>query len=122
MNGYEQIITTMREQGAKKNPATIQIGEMETDTVCMIGDLKLEKDDYIIAEHLTDHEIKIDIENAGALVAKTNTVLDHAHELTELTTKGMKVKVYGALKKGDIVLVQRISDEMYAIIERMVEP
>lgn len=121
MNGYERIITLMREQGAKHNAAPLQIGEMVSKTTCKIGDIKLEKDDYLIAEHLTDYETEIDITDQGTITAATTTVSLHSHEVTKLTTKKSKIKVYGHLKKGDLVLVQRMSDEQYIIIERLVE-
>lgn len=104
MNGYERIINLMREQGAVKNPTSLQLAEMTSATTCKIGDLKLEADDLLIAEHLTDYEIEIDIESEG-----------------ELKVKNTKIKVHGALKKGDSVLIQRMSDEQYVIIEKLVE-
>ena len=121
MNPYEQMINTMREEGAKRNPPKLQIGEMVSATTCKVGDIELEADDYLIAEHLTDYEIKIDIESHEKINASTNTVSSHSHKLTDLKTTKSKLKVYGALKKGDIVLVQRMSDEQYVIIERLVE-
>ena len=99
VNGYERIIKMMREQGAAYNGPSLQLGEMSSKTVCMVGDLKLEKDDYLISQHLTEHEITIE----------------------EPGYNKKTVKVYSRLKKGDIVLVQRISDEQYVIIERLVE-
>lgn len=99
MNPYEQIIHLMREQGAVKNTAPLQLAEMTSATSCKIGDLKLDADDLLIPEHLTEHEIKIDTE----------------------TTKNMKIKAHGALKQGDIVLIYRLSDEQYVIIEKLVE-
>jgi hypothetical protein len=121
MNGYERIINMMREQGAVKNPASLQLGEMTSATSCKVGDLKLDADDLLIPEHLTDYEIKIDIENKGTLTAPTTTNAQHKHDVENLTTKNTKIKVHGALKKGDIVLVYRLSDEQYAIIDKMVE-
>lgn len=70
---------------------------------------------------MTDYEIKIDIENKGTLTAPTTTNAQHKHDVENLTTKNTKIKVHGALKKGDIVLVYRLSDEQYAIIDKMVE-
>ena len=99
MNGYERIIKLMREQGAAYNGPSLQLGEMVSKTACVVGELKLEKDDYLISHHLTDHEMTIEEPNESK----------------------KKVKVYSTLKKGDIVLVQRISDEQYVIIERLVE-
>lgn len=102
MNGYERIIILMREQGAVKNPASLQLAEMTSATTCKIEDLKLEADDLLIAEHLTDYEIEIESED-------------------DLEVPNMKIKVHGALKKGDLVLVQRMSDEQYIIIEKLAE-
>lgn len=121
MNGYERIINLMREQGAVKNPASLQLAEMTSATTCKIGDLKLEADDLLIAEHLTDYEIEIDIESEGDLEAPTTTVSQHAHAVKSMKSKNTKIKVHGALKKGDLVLVQRMSDEQYVIIEKLVE-
>lgn len=121
MNGYERIIKMMREQGAVNNPTSLQLGEMTSATTCKIGDLKLEADDLLIAEHLTDYEIEIDIESEGDLEAPTTTVSQHAHAVKSMTSKNTKIKVHGALKKGDLVLAQRMSDEQYIIIEKMVE-
>jgi hypothetical protein len=88
MNGYERIINLMRQQGATNNPIPLQLGEMASATNCYVGDLKLDKDDFLVADHLTE---------------KTAS------------------KVTSKLKKGDTVLVQRMSDEQYVIIERLVE-
>lgn len=121
MNGYERIIKMMREQGAVNNPASLQLGEMISAKTCKVGDLKLDADDLLIAQHLTDYEIKIDIESEGELETPTTTVSQHAHAIKSITSKNTKIKVRGALKKGDLVLVQRMSDEQYVIIEKLVE-
>lgn len=121
MNGYERIIKMMREQGAVNNPASLQLGEMTSAKTCKIGDLKLDADDLLIAEHLTDYEIEIDIESEGDLEAPTTTVSQHAHAVKSMTSKNTKIKVHGAPKKGDLVLVYRLSDEQYAIIDKMAE-
>ena len=104
MNGCEQIIKIMREQGAKNNPASLQLGEMLGPTSCKVEGLNLEDEDLIISEHLTDYEIEIDIK-----------------ESVKIETQTITVKVKGALKKGDLVLVQRLSDERYVIVGKLVE-
>lgn len=121
MNGYERIITMMREQGAVNNPASLQLGEMTSAKACKIGDLKLDADDLLFARHLTDYEIKIDVEDEGTLTASTTTNAQHEHKVKSITSKNTKIKVHGALKKGDLVLVYRLSDEKYAIIDKLVE-
>lgn len=120
MNAYEQIITTMREQGAKYNNTPLQIGEMISDTICLVGDIELENDDYLIADHLTDRELVIDLREPGKITATISTT-DHTHKLTDLETEKSHIKIYSKLKKGDIVLAQRMSDELYVIIERLVK-
>ena len=80
MNGYEQILTLMRQQGGKSNPSVPVLAEMTSATTCAVGDLILDADDLLVAEHLK-----------------------------------------GDLQKDNVVLVQRLSDEKYAIIERLVE-
>ena len=80
MNAYEQIIKTMRQQGATSNPKVPQLAIMTSSNSCDIGDLELEHDDLMVADHLLGH-----------------------------------------LENGDTVLVQKLSDEKYAIIERLVD-
>lgn len=80
MNPYEQMISIMREQGAVGNLPVPRLAEMTGETECDIGDLTLDSDDLLVADHLK-----------------------------------------GKLKTGDTVLVQRLDDETYAIIERLVE-
>ena len=79
MNGYEQIINLMRQQGKVNNLPVPRLAEMTALGECDIGDLILDSDDLLVADHLK-----------------------------------------GELKKGDTVLVQRVNDETYAIIERLV--
>ncbi len=121
MNGYERIIKMMREQGAVNNPASLQLGEMTSAKTCKIGDLKLDADDLLIAEHLTEYEKKVDIEDKGTLTAPTTTNAQHNHEVKSVTSTNTKIKIHGKLKKGDLVLVYRLSDEQYVIIEKLVE-
>ena len=90
MNAYERIIKLMREQ----------VAEMTSATSCKVGDLKLDADDLLIAEHITDYEIKISPQSGGDTRV---------------------IKVHSVLKKGDVVLVYRLSDEQYVIIEKLVE-
>lgn len=100
MNPYEEILKTMRTEGGKDNTAPIQIGVMDSPTVCSIGKLKLSGSDLLIAEHLkTGYHYAVD----------NNT-----------PSKKDKNTFIGALKKGDRVAVYRINDELYIILERLV--
>ena len=96
MNPYEELLGVMRVEGKKDNTAPIQIGVMESPTVCSIGKLKLSGSDLLIAEHL-----KTAVNNDTPSRKDKNTFV-------------------GALQKGDRVAVYRISDELYIILERLV--
>lgn len=90
MNAYEEILSVMRGEGKKDNPAPIQIGVMTGAKSCKIGNLILSGGDLLIAEHL-----------------KTGYQKDN-------------LTFIGPLKNGDQVAVYRISDERYLILERLV--
>lgn len=79
MNGYEKFVKLMRQQGGTNHMPVPRLAEMTSAEECDVGDLVLDKDDFLVADHLK-----------------------------------------GKLKKGDAVLVQRLNDETYAIIGRMV--
>lgn len=90
MTGYEKIIRLMRENAIKSLPHDIEIATMTSETSCAKGDLVLERDDLLIAEHLLTGYLKPD------------------------------ESVVSPLKKGDKVIIKRLSDEKYVIIERVI--
>lgn len=100
MNPYEEILGVMRTEGSKDNTEPIQIGIMDSPTVCSIGKLKLSGSDLLIAEHLkTGYHYSVD---------------------NDMPSKKDKNTFVEALQKGDRVAVYRISDELYIILERLV--
>ena len=89
MNGYERIIKTMRKNAKEVQPQELQLAIMTSGTTCQKGDLVLDRDDLLIAEHLL----------TGYIAADESIV--------------------PPLRKGDTVLIKRLSDEKYAIVERV---
>lgn len=89
MNGYEKIIKTVRKNARSVQPQQLQTAVMKSGTSCQKGDLVLDRDDLLIAEHLLTGYIAAD------------------------------ESVIPPLRKGDTVLIKRVSDEKYAIIERV---
>lgn len=65
-------------------------GTMISETICKIGEIELDNKDYFMAEHL-----------------KTGYTDE----------KGVHIK---PLKKSDVVLVLKLNDEKYIIVERLV--
>lgn len=91
MNGYEKIAKIINQQG--KSPPSIMITTMDSNSTCKVNDLCLDQDDLLIAEHLkTGYYIR----------------------------DGDKTKFIEPITANDTVFVIKISDEQYAIIERLV--
>ena len=101
MNAYEELLSLMRTEGGKDNPASIQIGIMEGPSVCSIGELKLSGSDLLVAEHLkTGYHCAVD---------------------DATPSKKDKTTFVGALQAGDMVAAYRVSDELYMILGRLVQ-
>lgn len=90
----------MRQQGSTNNPASIQIGTMESATTCSIGKLKLYEDDLLVAEHLKTGFHK-SVNNITPSLQNNDTFIK-------------------PIKAGDTVALYRVSDELYIILERLV--
>lgn len=53
MNGYEKIVSLIK--NSKSNfLLPFALGEMKSNTVCLINRLELEPDDYLISDHIKD--------------------------------------------------------------------
>lgn len=101
MNAYEELLSVMRREGKKDNSAPIQIGVMAGESSCRIGKLTLSGGDLLVAEHLkTGYHFAVD----GGMPSKQD-----------------KETFAEPLKGGDKVAVYRVSDELYIILERLVE-
>lgn len=101
MNPYSEILSVMRNEGKKDNPASLRLGIMQDAASCIAGDLLLSGDDLLVAEHL----------KTGYHYAVDNTVPSLKNDSTFIEP----------LKEGDTVIIYRLSDEKYVILERVVE-
>ncbi len=52
MNGYEKMITLMRQQGEVRNMPVPRLAEMTGPETCDIGGMELDREDFLVAEHL----------------------------------------------------------------------
>lgn len=99
MNSYEKLLYILSKQN--KTEKNFYIGTMTSETSCDTGENELSEDDLLIAEHLkTGYFKNIDSENP-ALKNKDTYV--------------------SSLKKDDVVLVIKASQELYVIVERLIE-
>lgn len=113
-NPYEKIIQTMRDEGARKNPNSIQLGTIESiePFLLSVGALELDSDDVLISEHLLNVDTKASIswqtENAG----------EYSHSHNVVGEKNIRIK--STLKPNDTVIIYRINDT-FVIIDKVVE-
>lgn len=91
MNQYEELIKIIQNQSILHNSESLKIGVMKSKDTCEIGSLILDRDDLYIASHLLER-IRIDSED-GYLEP---------------------------LKAGDLVVLYRLNDEKYLLLERVV--
>lgn len=108
---YVDMLNLMRKQGSKDNPVTLELGIMQGSDSVKIGDLVLDKDDILIADHLlAGYSYKIETPYVSVVNFTPETV----------TTKDTIVKTTG-LKKGDIVAVMKLSaNDTYVILAKVV--
>lgn len=59
INAYEKIIKTMRQEGARNNPQTLEIGEVKkaSPLEVKLGALELDKDDVLFCESLKNKSL-----------------------------------------------------------------
>lgn len=121
MNGVEKLIMVMRKEGGRSNPPPLVLGEMSAPKKCNIKGMEFEGDDLYFAEHLLQHDRKMSISGVKTQGTSGGTDAEafafHTHDI-EIDKK--KVTIETTLKKGDLVLCYRVSDDKYVIIEKVV--
>lgn len=91
MTSYQKILAVMRSQGGKDNEKGVRLAEVGDNLSVTSGGLTLEKDDLLYAAHLISGYLDKD---------------------------GQPVE---PISKGDAVLIKRLNDEKYAVIERVID-
>lgn len=125
-----RILDTMRTQGAKDNPSTIQIGEMLSANSCKLDDLTLNPEDLYIADYLVaGYSRKLTVPYVSGVTVDTTQSDPFGykdaegvyHDPDTRTTTKSNITYADGLKKGDKVLVQVLDNNKYAIIVRVVD-
>jgi hypothetical protein len=104
---YAEMLNLMREQGKKDNPVTLQLGIMQSENSVKVDDLILTAEDIYISDYL-----KADYKREFTLEHYTDDILSSTEKVKLITKDG--------LKKGDLVAVQKLSNNRYVILERVV--
>ena len=124
---YAEMLGMMREQGAKDNPNTIQLGVMQSASSVKVDDLVLNSEDLYIADYLVSgytrsiatpyvSAVSVDTTQSNGFASMDNSDPDVR------TTRQSQITYTDGLKKGDCVVVQKLNDNnMYVILARVVQ-
>jgi hypothetical protein len=116
---YAEMLNMMRLQGGKDNPVTLQLGIMQSANSVKIDDLILDAEDLYIADYLVaDYSRQLKTPYISNVEVSHSEDTEHDVSLTEqdgiIYTDG--------LKKGDLVVVQKLNNnDMYVILARVVQ-
>ena len=111
MDGFEKLIKTIRTEASKsERDLELKLAVMTSPTSCSFGQIELDSDDLLIAEHLTEQSLTTLDFNIQSPVGSS-----HTHPWKD------KSEYLSPLEEGDLVLIARVSKEKYAIIEKLVE-
>lgn len=117
MNGFEKIIKIVRDEIARnivKYP--LKIAEMTSLTSCKYGNIELDKDDLYFAEHLMHPQT-----NKKNVKLRPTGGTWQNYEKEDIEDGSDKWLSKSQLKAGDKVLIIRVSEDKFAVIERLVE-
>lgn len=121
---YAEMLGMMREQGAKDNPLTLQLGVMQSPTSVRIDDLVLKEEDIYIADYLLagySRQLKVPYVSAVSVdTTQESGFVDNASDPDVKLTKQTEDIYTDGLKKGDLVAVQKLNNNnMYVILARV---
>lgn len=125
-HNYAEMLGMMREQGKKDNPITIQLGVMQSANSVKVDDLVLNAEDLYIADYLVSgytRELKVPYVSAVSVdTTQSNGFVSEDNPDPDVSlTKQAKITYIDGLKKGDLVVVQKLNNNnMYVILVRVV--
>lgn len=130
-HNYAEMLEMMREQGKKDNPTTIQLGVMQSPNSVKIDDLVLNAEDLYIADYLVaGYSRAITIPYVSGVTVDTTQndpfgSVDNEgnyHDPDTKTARQSKITYKDGLRKGDLVVVQKLNDNnRYVILARVVQ-
>ncbi|HFL3174619.1 TPA: DUF2577 family protein [Clostridioides difficile] len=123
---YLRILEMMQSQGKKDNPTTIQLGVMQSANSVKVDDLPLNAEDLYIADYLVSgytRELKVPYVSAVSVdtTQSNGFVSEDSPDPDVSLTKQAKITYTDGLKKGDLVVVQKLNNNnKYVILVRVV--
>jgi hypothetical protein len=102
MSWQSDMIGMMRKQGAVSNTPGLQMGRMTGESSCKTGDLDLSSADLYIPDRLLK-----------PMAYEVDASIDKDHGFHDRT------KYIEPLKAGDLVVLYRLSDTKYVILDRV---
>ncbi len=120
---YLDLVNLIREQGAKYNPTTLEIGTMVSPNSVKLGDLVLLAEDLYIAEHLlSGYTGTIKVPYVSHIEVDTTVSSEFKDSRDTNIYVQKQITFTDGLKAGDLVAVQKLNDtDKYVILERVVK-
>ena len=120
---YADMLNMMRSQGKKDNPVTLQLGIMQSANSVKINDLVLDAEDLYIADYLVaDYSRQLKTPYVSNVSLDVQTGDYDVSGVEAEVTKQNSITYSDGLKKGDLVVVQKLNDnDMYVILARVVQ-
>ena len=119
---FAEMLSMMREQGRKDNPVTIQLGVMQSEKSVKIDDLVLNAEDLYIADYLVaGYTRKIKIPYISEIILNVQSGMYDVSSVEAETVEQTSIEFADGLKKGDLVVVQRLyNTNKYVIMAKVV--
>ena len=115
---YAELLNVMREQGRKDNPTTIQLGVMQSKNSVRIDDLTLNAEDLYIADYLlAGYKRSLETPYLSDVKVSHSEDTEPSVSLTEQED----IIYTDGLKKGDLVAIQKLNNNKYLILARVVQ-
>lgn len=120
-NPYTDLLSVMRTEGSKYNPPSLQLATVISvaPLLLKIGDLQLNKNNFLIAEHLLQQTRKISFNSSvnGSLTAG-----GYSGSLSNLQIEDKEMLLKSILNINDTVAVLSIDEgQTYIILEKVVK-
>lgn len=117
---YAEMLNMMRSQGSKDNPITLLLGVMQSANSVKIDDLILNSEDLYIADYLVaGYSRQIETPYVSEVDVQTE---DSGENVTTNITRQSSISYKEGLKKGDLVVIQKLNNnDMYVILARVVQ-
>lgn len=122
MNELSKVLfENMRSKGAMDNPSSLQLGEVISinPLVIKVGELQLDKDNLLIAEHLLTHKRKFALNTTS--VSGSVSCPDGSGTLNNISISNGEFEFKSVLEVGNTVVCYPVlKGQKYLVLEKVI--